>query len=142
MPDMWDLHDQGCWVVVPTNCMVREDETAVMGGGIARQAADKFPELPVRYGNALLDNKFFYEDFLTRIMCYPTKIDWKDPSRLCLIELIVLSVQRFIKDFPNKKVVVPAIGCGLGGLDWDTEVSPMLQVLRDDPEHFIVLDPI
>lgn len=146
MADMWDLHSQGNWVVVPTNCMITKG-SAVMGGGIALDAAEKFPNLPKEYAESLLISQIeFYYDNDIRVILLPTKVDWRNPSSLSLIELGVLHLTRLVKTkpswFASCKIVVPAIGCGLGGLDWETQVKPVLKPLYDDPEHFIVLDPI
>lgn len=41
-------------------------------------------------------------------------------------------------DIPDR-VALPKIGCGLGGLDWDTEVEPILrEVYKSFPLNYIV----
>jgi hypothetical protein len=37
------------------------------------------------------------------------------------------------------KVVMPRVGCGLGQLDWDNQVKPLLEMYLDD--RFWVVSP-
>ena len=38
-----------------------------------------------------------------------------------------------------RDIVLPKIGCGLGGLDWDTDVEPILrEVYKSFPLNYIV----
>ena len=39
--NLWHFHTQGRWVVTTTNGSVRKDGCAVMGRGVAREAAAK-----------------------------------------------------------------------------------------------------
>jgi hypothetical protein len=98
--DLWDIarwvhNDFQPWIVVPTNGQVGFNGRAVMGAGVALQAAQKFPNLPKELGRLLklrgntvqrfsdlalsgggLEGTFF--DLIT----LPTKQHWKDPSDL------------------------------------------------------------
>jgi len=127
--DIWELWSTGNWIGVTTNGCIRKDGLAVMGRGIAKDAADRFPKLPQQlawklknYGNHV----FFFLPY--RIFTFPTKNDWKDPSDLSLIrqsceELRMISAGR---------VFLPRPGCSNGKLAWD-EVEPILsEVLAED----------
>lgn len=41
--DIWDLHTGSAWIVIPTNGVVKKNGDAVMGKGLAAQAAKRFP---------------------------------------------------------------------------------------------------
>lgn len=51
--DLWDLHDQGFCIGVPTNGDRRRDGRAVMGAGVAFAAVQLFPNLPILLGAKL-----------------------------------------------------------------------------------------
>mgnify|MGYP006048552271 CR=1 FL=1 len=48
--DLWDVHAQGSWIAITTNGVIRTNGHGVMGAGLAKQAADRFPRLPLLLG--------------------------------------------------------------------------------------------
>lgn len=137
--DVWDYWSFGHYVVIPTNIILRSDGTATMGGGLALAAARKFPALPGLYGAAIAAGKFYYINRKMRVICAPSKPDYRVLSTLDDIRNVVTTLSN-IPATITAKVVVPAIGCGLGGLSWN-DVSLLMQPLRDNP-RFVVLDPV
>jgi hypothetical protein len=136
--DLWTYRRPGCLVVIPTNMQVKQNGLAVMGGGLAKQAADRYPTLPGHYGNCLragIPRTLFK---LCGLLLLPTKDHWRDPSDL---ELIRVGCEWLIASTsPNTQVALPQLGCGLGGLDWETQVRPILEeILTDD--RFVVVIP-
>lgn len=136
--DVWDLHANGAWVVIPTNQQTRHDGTAVMGVGLARQAADRFPGLDEDYGIALKRGDVCVAYAARRLLCVPTKRHWKDKSHLADIGHVVGRLRQWAKRNTPDTVAVPALGCGYGGLAWD-DVEPLLDTLPQPP--FVVLAP-
>ena len=69
----------------------------------------------------------------------PTKNDWRDKSDLSLIERSALELQGLsIFDFPEDcDIFMPMPGCSNGGLDYKTQVRPILKNILDD--RFVVL---
>lgn len=55
-----------------------------------------------------------------------TKDHWSNPSKLEWIETALIQLWVTIQD-NTQSIKLPKIGCGLGGLDWDTEVFPMVK---------------
>ena len=51
--NIWEHHAAGGWVAIPTNGCVRRDGSAVMGAGVALQAARKFPGLAAELGQRI-----------------------------------------------------------------------------------------
>ena len=51
--DIWDYHAKGHWVGITTNAVTKENGEAVMGRGIALQAAQRFPLLARQLGAKL-----------------------------------------------------------------------------------------
>lgn len=48
--NLWDMHQKGHWVCVPTNGIVKAGNDLVMGNGVARDAANLFPGLSTNWG--------------------------------------------------------------------------------------------
>lgn len=136
--DVWDLHAAGAWVVIPTNQQTRNDGTAVMGAGLARQAADRFPGLAADYGKALRRGDLCVAYEQRRLLCVPTKRHWKDQSQLADIGHVVGRLRQWAKRSLPDMVAVPALGCGHGGLDW-VDVEPLLDTLPQPP--FVLVAP-
>jgi len=84
--DLWDLHYQGHWIAITTNGIVKSDGRAVMGAGLAKQAADRFPDLPRVLGTHLRTCGNTPMAFPTmRIVTFPTKHHFRDASDIGLI---------------------------------------------------------
>lgn len=128
--DAWKLHAQGFWLVVPTNQTVRKDGNAVMGAGLAFQAAQKFPDIPARYGKSLQAKSYRMAFNDHRLLLVPTKIDWRQSSSTRLVSEGAQGIAKWAIAHPTEKIVVPALGCGKGGLSWEV-VKPILLKLLD-----------
>jgi hypothetical protein len=115
--DIWTFHENGFSVVIPTNTTTRRDGTAVMGAGLAKQAADRFPGLPAAYGK-WLQGSHPEVPFAApnRLFCIPTKRDWRRPSEMGLIES---GVDWLCQHYGRERVALPLLGAGLGGLNPD-----------------------
>lgn len=145
--DIWDYHKIGCWIVIPTNTCIKSNGQAVMGAGLAKQAADRFPGLASGYGTYLggfegcnaINIHRPWPVSNHRLVLMPTKHDWRNPSELWMVELVVDYLIQWTSAMTNSLVfVVPALGCGRGGLRWE-DVQPVLDKLPRS--RFIVLDP-
>jgi len=111
------------YLVIPTNVGWKADGENVMGRGLAKQAAEKFPELPGLYGSCC--QKYGEEVFVhvgRRIICAPTKplnkehphLSWKAFSTFKDVK----KSYRQIRDLSQKglTIVTPLLGAGNGGL--------------------------
>ena len=132
--DLWELHDKGYWIAITTNGMTKSNGEAVMGKGIAKEAADRFPSLPAELGEQLRQGTNepcgFHE---YRIITFPTKHDWRKKS---IPSLIVDSYKEIVHRRNHRHwgklsrggiLCIPQPGCGNGGLQWDdvrTELLP------------------
>ncbi len=131
--NVWDFYGQGKWVVIPTNGSVRSDGCAVMGKGVALQAAQRLPALPRFLGSILSEpdsnHVHMLEDF--RVVIFPTKGHWKNGSETKLIERSAREMERLVRTTPSiAPVYMPKPGCGEGGLDWP-QVEPLLKCLEE-----------
>lgn len=142
--DLWQLalDLKADAVVITTNGFVKKDGTAVMGRGVAREAAERYPDLPKRLGKYLTayGNKrfIFHEDDII-VITFPVKHNWWERADPKLIEESALALWTSVEHVHTeiKCVVLPRPGCGNGGLDW-ADVRPILETwLKDD--RFVVV---
>lgn len=128
-----DLFESGCEALVnAVNCV------GVMGGGIALQFKQRYPAMFTDYQQLCQKGKikpgipiFWRQDILGRpvtsqwIVNFPTKDDWRYPSQMSYIETGLEELAKGIKHFEIASIAIPALGCGLGGLDW-SDVAPRI----------------
>lgn len=125
--------------VIPTNGIVRRDGAAVMGRGVALQAKARYPRIEFTVG-AILKGKgnhvqFFFKE--ENLWTFPVKHHWREKADLKLIgrSCLELTIQASHRPW-MKRIALPRVGCGNGGLDWK-EVKPILKEFLDD--RFIVV---
>lgn len=123
--DLWELWEAGRWAVIPTNTQRRRDGTAVMGAGLAAAAAARFDGLAARYGAALGNHQTRLAVRDHRLLLAPTKDHWRDPATLELVAASATACATYARRH-NCSLAVPALGCGLGGLEW-VDVEPLLR---------------
>lgn len=118
-------------------CIVNPVNTVgVMGGGLALAFKKRFPENFVVYkdlcdANLLKTGEVHLfmtdqEDVPHFIVNFPTKQHYKDPSLLEWIEPGLICMKNMLEMFYVKSVAIPALGCGLGGLDFN-DVYPLIE---------------
>jgi O-acetyl-ADP-ribose deacetylase (regulator of RNase III) len=117
----------------------------VMGAGLARQFRLAYPHNTAAYEKACRNKEvrigrmFVWESGRgPLIVNFPTKTDWRQPSELAYIAEGLRDLRQVISDYDLRSIAVPALGCGLGGLDWD-EVYPLIVAYLGDLEGVQVL---
>jgi O-acetyl-ADP-ribose deacetylase (regulator of RNase III) len=127
---------EGSLLDADVEALVNPVNTAgVMGKGLALQFKQAYPDNFRVYRNACdlgfvrLGRIFMYATNLPGnprfILNFPTKGHWRDASRLGDIKAGLDDLRQFIADFKVRSIAIPALGCGLGGLDWD-DVRPLI----------------
>jgi|SRR5882724_8835084 len=125
-----DLLESDCAALVnPVNCV------GVAGKGLALQFKRTFPNNDAAYRTACWQGVMrpgrvlpFVTTAAGRtllIINFPTKRHWRDASHLADIDAGLLDLRRELEDRAIASVALPALGCGLGGLDW-REVRPLI----------------
>jgi len=72
-----------------------------------------------------------------------TKRNWRDPSRISWVESGFKDlVLHNVPTFNLKTILMPRVGCGLGKLDWLSEIKPLMYKYFEQTEkvHVIVAD--
>ncbi|WP_342644712.1 macro domain-containing protein [Mucilaginibacter sp. CSA2-8R] len=114
----------------------------VMGKGIALQfkqafihnfnvyaVACKNKELQPGKMLAVKDHNPVYGEKL--IVNFPTKVHWRNPSKLEYIQDGLVALRQLIIDENIRSIAIPPLGAGNGGLNW-AEVKPlMVNALQD-----------
>lgn len=145
-------------IIYKTGDMFREDAEAfvntincvgVMGGGIALQFKETYPEMFEAYEVACSRNEvqpgrmFVFETGGSKnprlIVNFPTKRHWHDDSRMEDIESGLAALVDEIRTREIRSIAIPALGCGLGGLNWE-DVRPRIEeALRNIPDLQAIL---
>ncbi len=133
--DIWEQNKAKRWVIITTNGTLRNDGACVMGRGVAKQAADKFPNLPFQLGERIKsagNNLNVFEDL--KIITLPVKDHWKDKADLDLIEKSLKQLVAWADVPPRKhgKFYMVRPGCSNGKRDWEKEVKPPCMKYLDD----------
>lgn len=133
MCDIWSFHGEGRYIAVTTNGSVRRDGCAVMGRGLAFQAARRFPYLARLLGERLRlsgNNVYIFES--ERIITFPVKHEWHMKADLELISKSARQLAELIKIHPEiAPVYMTKPGCGNGRRTWD-EVRPIIEPVLAD----------
>ena len=75
------------------------------------------------------------------IVNFPTKRDWRDPSRYEDIESGLVALRKYLTEQGSVSVALPALGCGNGDLDWKRVSSMIEDHLRGLEAHIKVFAP-
>lgn len=145
-----DMFDEPAEAIVNTvNCV------GVMGKGVALEFKRRWPDNFHAYkricdaGKLSPGKMFVFEigDLLQKsdrqfLINFPTKQHWKAKSKIEYIERGLDDLVRQVRELNIKSVVMPPLGCGNGGLDWN-DVRPLIEEkLSTLPDvKFIVFAP-
>lgn len=120
-----------------------------MGKGIAYQFKTRFPENNKSYVKACKSGELtvgkvhcFIEDGIT-IINFPTKNKWRENSKMDYIETGMDYFVALLPKLSVKKIAIPPLGCGNGGLVWE-EVKKIIESKISniaDKYDFVVFEP-
>jgi O-acetyl-ADP-ribose deacetylase (regulator of RNase III) len=112
------------------------NEAGVMGKGIALMFREAFPDNTAAYeaackrGEVRVGRMFVTENHALTgprwIINFPTKKNWRHPSKLEWVRDGLQDLLRVIKENKIKSIALPPLGCGNGGLEWDN-VRPAIE---------------
>lgn len=110
----------------------------VMGKGLAKHFKIRYPEMFAEYkilcdaGQLTIGQLHLYPAEDKWILNFPTKAHWRAKSKL---EYIEVGLGRFVEIYEEQQIesiAFPMLGCGLGGLDWETQVKPVMESYLSD----------
>jgi len=130
--DMWTVAaDARC---VTTNGYINKVHMCVMGRGTARQAATRYPWLPLHLGYLITVHGNECFPIWTPdgwLVSFPVKHRWEQSADPRLIEQSCKQLVRMTDLYDWHKVVLPRPGAGNGWLEFDTQVKPVIAPLLD-----------
>ena len=124
----------------PAQVLVNTVNTVgVMGKGIALEFKKRYPDMFQAYRDICDRRKLktgslmLYYEPDHWVLLFPTKENWRNPSRM---EYIEAGLAKFCRTYAEKgitSVAFPKLGCGNGELNW-SEVQPVMEkYLKDLP---------
>ena len=122
-------------IVNPVNCV------GVMGAGLALQFKTRFPKNYKAYeyacarGNVKIGEMFCHTEHQQLVINFPTKNHWKHPSQIDYIGSGLQALRKAMYKHNIDSIAIPAIGCGLGGLD-RVQIKRMIEAAFDGHTHF------
>jgi len=123
-----DIFTSTCDAVVnPVNCK------GALGKGLAKQFKEKTAhttyetdyKAACKSGELVMGKPYVWKGNGKTIISLPTKNHWSSKSSLADIRESLIDIFKS-NGYGLKSIAFPAIGCGLGGLQWD-EVKPLLE---------------
>ena len=118
----------------PAKVLVNTVNTVgVMGKGIAKDFKTLYPEMFSGYQRLCEENMFsvgqlwLYKTPHKWVLNFPTKTHWRNPSRPEYVEAGLEKFTRIYQDARITSISFPQLGCGNGGLDWSTQVKPLME---------------
>ena len=106
-------------LVNPINCH------GIIERGIALKFKKKYPLMFEDYvkrcyeGGVQVGKPYLFREKDLQIVNFPIKIHWQDPPKLDYINEGLHYLTNHYKEWGITSLAMPALGCGLGGLDWN-----------------------
>ena len=129
-----NIFDSPAQVIVNT-----VNTVGVMGKGIALSYKKKYPEMFDAYRKACDKHQLVIGKLMIYyapdhwILLFPTKENWRNPSKL---EYIEKGLNKFVRTYADKgitSIAFPKLGCGNGELNWDDVRLLMEKYLKPLP---------
>jgi len=115
-------------LTVPVNCV------GIMGKGLALTFKNRVMGLNDYYKKQCEDSNLYpgklliYKDPVKtdkQILLFPTKDHWRNPSELKYIKDGLEYLVTNLQELNINSLALPALGCGLGNLDYTKQVKPL-----------------
>ena len=123
----------------------------VMGKGVALQFKERFKDNFEAYYEACQNQSIgIGKSLVTKaqwnnrdiwLINFPTKIHWRNPSKMEYVEKGLDNLRDIITTYKIKSIAIPPLGAGNGGLDWK-QVKPLIEnKLSDIDCEILVYEP-
>lgn len=139
--NIWDFKSPRTPICITTNGFVKANGECVMGRGVALQAKQRYPKLPIQLGTRIkqFGNKtFYFPDY--DLITLPVKHNWFEAADPILItnsclQLVEMAKGEYIELWEKVYLVRP--GCSNGRLTWDI-VKPLIEPILDSENYVVV----
>ena len=118
-----------------------------MGKGLAYEYSLRYPDLLTQYeikcknGEITVGKIFYYQTSEKLIVNFPTKNNYKFPSKIEWIESGLIDFVNTYKQYKIKKIAFPLLGCSNGGLNSNIVLALLYKYLDNlDIEVYICFD--
>lgn len=141
--DMWLDYSAVDLFLITTNAYVKANGALIMGAGIAQQARDRYPGLPVALGKPIEAICKAQENFYAtygllvspkwpgaKVGAFQVKYHYNSRADLRLIQLSTYMLIDWCHKHPKAQVALNYPGIGLGGLSVK-DVEPIIGALPD-----------
>lgn len=133
--------------------LVTVNTVGVMGAGVAKAFKLAHEELYLRYKHdcklkiiTIGHPVIYLGDDGKKYMMFPTKENWKNPSEY---NYIAAGLDWIIENIgeeegmidPKWKIIIPPLGCGNGGLDFDIVSEMISEASKEIPNEMVVIYP-
>lgn len=117
--NMWESYDISDMFIITGNSFIRNNGSLAMGRGIALETRNRIPKIDKFFGKMIIDKcghlGIYHLLKYNKIYLLQTKIHFKDPSSIQLINDSVEKLKKIIHPQVVINMVFP--GVGYGGLD-------------------------
>lgn len=146
--DMWSAYDEADLMLVTTNSTVRQDGQLVMGRGAAKQAKERFPQVPVAYGDAVAKLDHVTYGIITpdevgldcKVGIFQVKLHYRKAARLDIIRVSCLQLRERVRTGQiTGNVHLNYPGIGNGGLPVDKVQAILDTFLPSNPLYDVTL---
>jgi O-acetyl-ADP-ribose deacetylase (regulator of RNase III)/uncharacterized protein YwgA len=120
----------------------------IMGKGLAKEFKLNFPDMAKEYIKACKRNEvrsgkpFLYKELTRNILCFPTKDNWKGPSKYEFIEAGLKAIAENYEKWDIRSIAIPPLGCGQGGLNWRIVKNLIIKYLQPLPIDVEIYEPL
>ncbi|MEO1666062.1 MAG: macro domain-containing protein [Chloroflexota bacterium] len=118
----------------PAQTLVNPVNTVgVMGKGLALLFKQQYPAMFKQYktlcstGDIAIGKLWLYKSDAKWVLNFPTKQHWRSKSKLEYVEAGLRAFVAMYADAGITSAAFPMLGCGAGGLDWRTQVRPLME---------------
>ena len=150
--DLFTFAVPGNAIVIPGNIGWTRQGKNVMGAGVARQAAQRWPDLPYGFGTlcrrwrektGVFSHSFSSGECFLFFPVKPLSVDapwlsWRGPASLTLVEKSTRELAAWPKPESDSLIYLPLVGCGNGGLERAVVLPILDRYLAND--RFILVE--
>ena len=141
--DFWGVYDirsLGHMFVIPVNGSVNRHNDAVMGRGLALDAARRYPFLRTTFGKLLKQQPHVIREIREQqLILFPVKYKWYESADVELIGQSCRQLSLLAKLWRYKMIYLPHVGCGNGKLEWEPVVRSVVEKHLSVP--YVIIQP-